>query len=581
MSRIAIIEPGDDGYYHPRNEQEIIDLVKHAYQNDLQLRVRGSGHSVPKAIFTGDYPSDDIDVNLSPPKGNINIWLNQYNRLVRYHRTDEEQYLVTVQAGMHLSYDRNDPCSQEKESLLYLLQNHYGLALTDLGGIARQTVSGVLCTGTAGGSLTYDLKENVYAMRIIDGKGEVYEVSQSDPDFDAALVSLGLLGVISTVTFQCRKTFNIQGIQTCTTLEECEIDIFSNKPVDGKKTGLVPFFRGQEADYARILWWPQQSAEMGIMHQRLQVWKAQPIDPTPQFEPEQFKLFESTELMIIYTYLMSLMGNIENLDTVAKQMITKQIRFEELMTEELQGKGFKKHIAEFFTYVLQLLNHTISHLITNLVGMIPQSERKNYLPIISAGCLLLFAPLDKHNFIHNFRPHRFHDYWWRGLPMDNSLDDVIVPNTFTEIWFPLQRATDVTHLLQQYFQGGYECYGNNMWELYTSKPSSAWMSMSYSNGDDEWKDGAFRIDPNWYIGGKKSARDFFIPLWKLLRNSDIPFRLHWAKLKPRPDDTDWREFLCSQYPQIQKFLDFRSKKDPKQIFVNHYWRKWFNICKQN
>ena len=95
----------------------------------------------------------------------------------------------------------------------------------------------------------------------------------------------------------------------------------------------------------------------------------------------------------------------------------------------------------------------------------------------------------------------FQDYGYSGLPMDNSADDIIVPVMWTELWAPLSRATEITTLLRDYFKNlpksnTFNRTGNNAWELYATKPSDAWLSMAYSDGQDEWKDGAFRVGRN-------------------------------------------------------------------------------------
>ena len=50
------ISKAEDGYYHPKSEQEIIDLVNRAREQGLEIRSRGSAHSVSQAIYTGDIP---------------------------------------------------------------------------------------------------------------------------------------------------------------------------------------------------------------------------------------------------------------------------------------------------------------------------------------------------------------------------------------------------------------------------------------------------------------------------------------------------------------------------------------------
>ena len=45
-----------------------------------------------------------------------------------------------------------------------------------------------------------------------------------------------------------------------------------------------------------------------------------------------------------------------------------------------------------------------------------------------------------------------------------------------------------------------------------------------------WKDGAFRIDPLWFVHNSEDYIDLYQPIWILLHTKQIPFRLHWGKI---------------------------------------------------
>lgn len=73
-------------------------------------------------------------------------------------------------------------------------------------------MGGFLSTGSAGGTLQYSTHENVHALRFVDGNGEIFEVSRNDTNqdnFNAALISLGLLGVLSQVSSLACMGLNI------------------------------------------------------------------------------------------------------------------------------------------------------------------------------------------------------------------------------------------------------------------------------------------------------------------------------------------------------------------------------------
>ena len=189
------------GFIHPSTEEQIRKLIKDANNEGKKVRVRGSGHSVSGAILTDLHAENPMD------EREINLVLDKYT-VVRF---DEARKRVTVQAGCLLVYNSKHP-SEDKVGLLPRIDEK-GWALPDLGGIAHQTVAGFVSTGSAGGSLQASLDPNIVAIRIIDGKGNPHDLSENNESnlFHATGVSMGLLGVISTVTFQCIDRFDIKG----------------------------------------------------------------------------------------------------------------------------------------------------------------------------------------------------------------------------------------------------------------------------------------------------------------------------------------------------------------------------------
>src|SRR5215475_1619466 len=201
-----MINKGDDGYYHPTNENEVSELIQYAGANGLKIRVRGSGHSVKAAIYTGSFDSPP------PTDSDINIYMD-YMSSVTF---DDAKQQVTAEPGCHLGLDVLDPTgwSTRKNSLFYQVDQK-GWAFPTTGGISTQTVGGFMSTGSAGTSLHQAVGRQVVAIRLVDGLGEIHEYRQSDnfdDPFYAAGVSMGLLGIITSVTFQCVDRFAIQGI---------------------------------------------------------------------------------------------------------------------------------------------------------------------------------------------------------------------------------------------------------------------------------------------------------------------------------------------------------------------------------
>jgi D-arabinono-1,4-lactone oxidase len=141
-------------------------------------------------------------------------------------------------------------------------------------------------------------------------------------------------------------------------------------------------------------------------------------------------------------------------------------------------------------------------------------------------------------------------------------------------------------LLRQYFAGprddreAYRRTGTYAWELYAAPPTQFWIHPSYSSGEDEWRDGAFRVDPYWFTeNAENPAEGFFLRPWEMLRDAGVPFRLHWGKFQPTypPGDRGWVDFFRAQYPRWDDFLRLRGERDPNNIFLSRYWRDRFGL----
>jgi D-arabinono-1,4-lactone oxidase len=108
-----------ENYYQPETEQDFISAVAES----KKLRIVGTGHS------WSDICSTSATL----------LSLDRYNRVLNLNK---EQLQVTVQAGIKL-WQLNE----------YL--DKHGLALTNLGSIAKQSVAGAISTGTHGTGILF------------------------------------------------------------------------------------------------------------------------------------------------------------------------------------------------------------------------------------------------------------------------------------------------------------------------------------------------------------------------------------------------------------------------------------------
>ncbi|HEV2780340.1 MAG TPA: D-arabinono-1,4-lactone oxidase [Actinophytocola sp.] len=162
----------------PRDVTDICKAVTGAAEAGQTVRARGSGHS-----FTAVGAAHGVALDLSGWTG--------------ITAADVATGLVTVRSGTTLR-----ALDAELDRL--------GLAMTNLGDIDAQTVSGAISTGTHGtGAAFGGLATQVAALELVLADGSVVTCSPTErPDlFAAARVGLGALGVISTVTLRTEPSF--------------------------------------------------------------------------------------------------------------------------------------------------------------------------------------------------------------------------------------------------------------------------------------------------------------------------------------------------------------------------------------
>lgn len=175
----------------PDGLDQIIDAVTTAVRSGLTVKVAGSGHSFS---------------DIARPEGVLLTLQRQAAPLA----ADPDTGLVTVQAGITL------------RTLNRFLWTH-GLALPNLGDIDAQTVAGAVCTASHGtGVHHHGLASQLRSFDLVLADGSVQRCSASiGPElFDLGRVSLGALGVLTTVSLQCEPAFWLHAVQATMPLDE-------------------------------------------------------------------------------------------------------------------------------------------------------------------------------------------------------------------------------------------------------------------------------------------------------------------------------------------------------------------------
>lgn len=165
----------------PETEANLVALVEE-HAPDATIRVAGAGHS-----FTDVVPTDDVLISLEDYTGVESV--------------DAERGLATIRAGTVL-----EELNQELTK--------YDLAVENLGDIDQQTVAGALATGTHGTGADFGiLATQIASVRVVTADGSVRRFEPGDEAFGPAQVSLGALGIVSTITLDCQPSYELSMVK--------------------------------------------------------------------------------------------------------------------------------------------------------------------------------------------------------------------------------------------------------------------------------------------------------------------------------------------------------------------------------
>nr|VFJ92724.1 MAG: L-gulonolactone oxidase [Candidatus Kentron sp. H]VFJ93268.1 MAG: L-gulonolactone oxidase [Candidatus Kentron sp. H]VFK00444.1 MAG: L-gulonolactone oxidase [Candidatus Kentron sp. H] len=176
--------------HRPHLEAELVDIMTDISRRGSHVRVFGSG------LSPGDIAMSDEEL----------VLLTNLERMLDIN-TDAST--VVVEPGVTL------------EKLSYELAAH-GLALPILGSVAQQTVAGAVGTATHGTGVKFGtLSSLVQAMRVVTPNGDVLNISAKENAelLDAVRCHLGSLGMITQITLQVCKAFDLEVTEQPNTLE--------------------------------------------------------------------------------------------------------------------------------------------------------------------------------------------------------------------------------------------------------------------------------------------------------------------------------------------------------------------------
>ena len=158
-----------------RSGDEIVQLAREGHQ----IRALGTRHS-----FNDIADTTGLLVEVGALQGQITI--------------DEERLRVSVPAG--ITYG----------ALAAFLQSR-GWALHNLGSLPHISVAGACATGTHGsGATNQSLAAAVCEIELITGRGRRVLLGDDDPRLAGAVVALGALGIVTSLTLRIEPTFDIR-----------------------------------------------------------------------------------------------------------------------------------------------------------------------------------------------------------------------------------------------------------------------------------------------------------------------------------------------------------------------------------
>lgn len=178
---------------HPKNEKELQREVFRAIDKKQKIRVVGAGHSSSPLVVT-----DELLISLEHFK--------------TVERIDREQLQAWTGTGLTV-----------KEGGTELLK--HDLSFHNTGDVDIQYLAGAISTGTHGtGTGLQNLSSMLSGCRMICADGEIreYTVEKDGEDlFKAMRVSLGTLGIMTSMRLNLLPAFKLERREWCTHTDHC------------------------------------------------------------------------------------------------------------------------------------------------------------------------------------------------------------------------------------------------------------------------------------------------------------------------------------------------------------------------
>lgn len=175
---------------YPPTVEAVRRSVRSARARGLTVKAVGSGHS-----FSGIAVAPGVLLDLSDLSGLVSV--------------DRDRSRVRLLAGTRLHH-------------IPALLAPLGLAMTNLGDIDRQSISGAVSTGTHGtGSRFGGIATQIVGATLVTAEGELLTVDEHENTdlLPAVALGLGALGILVDITLQCVPAFTLAAVEQPEPLE--------------------------------------------------------------------------------------------------------------------------------------------------------------------------------------------------------------------------------------------------------------------------------------------------------------------------------------------------------------------------
>jgi len=324
----------------PASIEELKGMLEEVHRSNGRVRVPGSLHSCSEIVVS------DALLDVSGLPKSIEM--------------EEGNTAVTATANVSL------------HEFLAELGRH-GKSVTATGGTDHQTLAGLISTGTAPASSQHGLYEKLEWVELVtvDGSGRAVErrISRGDPEFPAAICSLGLLGVITRVRFEVVAELFFDVVMKVVDLDEVLTDLDAT---------------AARYDFWRVNW--MQKSDKALL------WAATAVPPD-QSQPEGDYPEEQSEQVLDFVF--------KAMDRIADTG--------PLLNPVLEG-----------IYKILALTYDDAHFTGPLRNMLPVDRRA---PLRVAMAEWSFRPQDLHRVLGECRDY-FDDAGWPNIPTEIELTRV-------------------------------------------------------------------------------------------------------------------------------------------------------------